>query len=299
MFKKLLIGITLFLCTLAAQAQEFTEYTVQTVPNPRTIDSNANIANPDGVLEPNVVNALQTIADSLYATTGVELVTVVVNSIGYADAFDFAYNLFNLWGIGDAEKNTGVLVFMSMEYHDIWIITGGGLEGLLPDATCSDIVYGTMIPVFRKGNYGAGLIQGELEIYDKLTTDAALAELLMGYQPEPVSESPFRGLSIISLIVLICTLLIHWMQPRCPNCKKKGSTKKDEIINGSTYAAAGNGIHHYTCSHCGHKWDVPYTIPKKVPYSQTSSGRSGGGYRSSGGSFGGGRSFGGGAGGRW
>lgn len=296
MVKRLHTIIILCLLALGVQAQ----YTVQTVPNPRLTDANANIANPDGVLDQNTVNALQMIADTIYRVSGVELVTVVVNSIGDEDAFDFAYNLFNYWGIGDAEKNTGVLVFMSMEYHDAWIITGGGLEGLLPDARCSDILYGTMFPNFREGKLANGLIQGELDIYDTLVSDEALAEIMLGYKSEPVSESPFRGLSIVSLIILLFTLFHHWIQPKCPNCTKKGNTCKNEVVTHATYASAGSGIHHYTCSHCGHKWDVPYTIAKLTPPSSSSS--SGGGYHSSSrssGSFGGGRSYGGGAGGRW
>ena len=105
------------------------------------------------------------------------------------------------------------------------------------------------------------------------------------------------------LIVMLITLIRHWAQPKCPNCSKKGSTCKREVLQAATYSAAGSGIAHYVCSHCGHKWDKPYTIAKLTPPStSSSSGRrsyGGGGYRSSGGSFGGGRSFGGGAGGKW
>lgn len=299
MKKKLYIAILLCLSAVAAQA----EWTVATVPNPRVTDAYAYVANPDGEISSACVEKLTTISQTLYEATGVELVTVVLNSIGYEDAFDFSLDLFNTWGIGDAEKNRGVLIFMAMEYHDIRIVTGGGVEGLLPDATCSDIIWGDMVPEFRAGDIDKGVLEGAMAIYEHLTTDEAQAELLLDFHKQPVSESPFKGLSIVSLIILILTLLGHWVQPRCPNCKKKGSTKKDEIIHNATYAAAGEGVHHYTCNHCGHKWDKHYTIAKLVPYSSSSSSTrrySSGGYGSrGGGSFGGGRSFGGGAGGRW
>ena len=299
MAKRLHIILILCLLALGVQAQ----YTVSSVPNPRHTDAYAFVANPDGILSAECVGNLTKVSETLFETTGVELVTVVINSIGDEDAFDFSLDLFNTWGIGDAEKNRGVLIFMSMEYHDIRIVTGGGVEGLLPDATCSDIVWDIMVPEFRDGKIEKGLLEGAIAIYEDLTTDEAQAELLLGYQKEPVSESPFKGLSIISLIVLIFTLLGHWMQPKCPNCHKRGSTKKDEVLHHATYAAAGEGVHHYTCNHCGHKWDKPYSIAKLVPYSSSSSSSrsySRGGYGSrGGGSFGGGRSFGGGAGGRW
>ena len=295
MRRKLYSILVLCLFALGVQAQ----YTVATVPNPRNTDAEAFVANPDGIISADCAADLTQISQLLYEQTGVELVYVVVNSIGYEDAFDFSLDLFNTWGIGDKEKNRGVLIFMSMEYHDIQIRTGGGVEGLLPDGICSDIIWGDMVPEFRDNNYERGLINGAIAIYEQLTTDEAQAELLLGYKAEPVSESPFKGLSILSLIVLLITFISYLVKPKCPNCTKKDNKCKNEVINHATYSAAGNGIHHYTCNRCGHKWDVPYTIAKLTPPSSSS--RSGRSYSSgrSGGSFGGGRSFGGGAGGRW
>jgi len=299
MIKKLYIVVLLCLCAFGMQAREYAS--VAEVPNPRDIDAGAYVANPDGVLSPQCVADLTKISQMLNEQTGVELVYVALESIGFEDAFDFSLDLFNTWGIGDKEKNRGVLIFIAMEYHDIQIRTGGGVEGLLPDATCSEILWGDMVPEFRKGDYDKGMRDAAIAVYEALTTDEAQAELLLGWKREPVSESPYKGLSIISLLVMLFTLLKHFVQPKCPNCKKKGSTCKNEVIHAATYAAAGEGIHHYVCSHCGHKWDKPYTISKLTPPSSSSSRRSsyGGGYSSRGGSFGGGRSFGGGAGGRW
>ena len=290
------------LCAVSVQAQ----YTVNTVPNPRHTDAEAYVANPDGILSADCVNVLNKISRMLYEQTEVELVTVVLSSIGYEDVFDFSLELFNTWGIGSKEKNLGVLMLIAMESHDIRIVTGGGVEGLLPDATCADIIYDEMIPAFREDNPERGILRGASAIYEHLTNDAAKAELVLGWKPEPVSESPYKGLSIISLLVMLFVLANHWVQPRCPNCQKKGNTRKDEVINRATYSASGNGIHHYTCRHCGHAWEVPYTIAKLTPPSSSSSSHSGRSYggssrsssRSSG-SFGGGRSYGGGAGGRW
>ena len=297
MVKKIYIVVLLCLCAVGVQARQYTD--VAEVPNPRNVDAEAYVANPDGVLSSECVADLTQVSQILYEQTGVELVYVALESIGFEDAFDFSLDLFNTWGIGDKEKNRGVLVFVAMEYHDIQIRTGGGVEGLLPDATCSDILWGEMVPEFRNGDYDKGMLKAAIAIYEALTTDEAQAELLLGYKRQPVSESPFKGLSIVSLIILIITLITHFMQPNCPNCKKKGSTCKNEVIHSATYASAGNGIHHYVCSHCGHKWDVPYTIAKLTPPSSSSSRRSVRGGSYGGGSFGGGRSFGGGAGGRW
>ena len=179
------------------------------------------------------------------------------------------------------ETNTGVLLFFTMQQHDIRITTGKGLEG--------------------QGQYGAGLLAGNQAVTQRLTTRQALQELLLGYRPKEPKEQPWKGLSLFALFVAMIAGLAYWAAPRCPKCKKKGARTKDEVIVYATYTASGRGIHHHTCRSCGHQWDEPYTIAKRTR-STSSSGR-GRGYSSSGGSsggsFGGGSTSGGGAGGKW
>ena len=117
-----------------------TVYTPSTVPHPRRMDAKAFVSNPDAILSVSETAAIQRVAQQLNQVTGVELVTVVLSDIGDADAFEFSIELFNRWGIGDREKKNGVLVFFALQSRDIRIITGGGMEGLLPDATCSCLV---------------------------------------------------------------------------------------------------------------------------------------------------------------
>ena len=275
-------------------------YTPQTVPFPRKTDAKAFVANPDNILSSEEQEAIQSVAEQLYQLTGVEMVTVALDDIGDAFAFDFTVELFNLWGIGDKKTNTGLLIFFTMQQHDIRITTGTGLEGLLTDATSYDIILNDIIPLLRQGQYGNGLLAGNQAVYKHLTSQRALEELLFGYQPKEPKEQPWKGLGIFAFFIAMIAGLAYWAAPRCPQCKKKGARTKDEILVYATYTATGRGIHHHTCVSCGHKWDEPYTIAKRTR-STSSSGR-GGGYSSggsSGGSYGGGSTSGGGAGSKW
>ncbi len=95
----------------AEHAYNYREPQYRAVPNPRTTDGKAFVADPDHLLSADERNAIQEAAEQLHTLTGVEMVTVLLDDIGEADAFDFAYDLFNEWGIGDSETNTGVLHF--------------------------------------------------------------------------------------------------------------------------------------------------------------------------------------------
>ncbi|MBQ4507951.1 MAG: TPM domain-containing protein [Paludibacteraceae bacterium] len=276
---------------------------VQTVPNPRNTNAKAYVANPDNILTEEDIAKLDKISSTLYQYTGVELVTVVLDDIGDATAFDFSYDLFNLWGIGDKDKNTGVMLFLAVKSREVEIRTGGGMEGLLTDYDCGEILDNDVLSFFRQGDWGGGLVSGATAIYDALTTDDARAELLLGYKPAEVSESPWDGLSLISLLLLLLALIVHFCRPKCPHCAFRDAKCKNTVEIRPTYTSKGAGTHHYTCRHCGHEWAVPYTIAKLVEASSSSSYGGGGSSRSYGGSsrgsFGGGRSYGGGAGRRF
>ena len=303
MKRYLSIVLSLVVCCLIVEAAV---YTPQSVPNPRNVDAGAFVSNPDGLLSSAETAAIQRVAEQLNHATGVELVTVALGDIGSADAFEFSLALFNKWGIGSSGKNTGVLIFFALRSRDIRIVTGGGVEGVLPDAVCSRILDDTMIPLLAQGHYGEGLLAGNKAIASRLTEQRALAELLLDYHPKPVTEEPWNFLSICALLVALCALVRYWTSPRCPHCKQRGAHVRSKVITRATADTEGQGMRYYDCPLCGYRWEKPFTIPKTPPPpSQNYSGgrHYGGGYRgggfSGGGSFGGGVSFGGGAGGKF
>ena len=297
MRRLVVVGVMLVFCQLSGSAMR---YFPESVPNPRVTNSRAFVANPDGILTDQQVEAIEAVAQQLEQTTGVEMVTVVLDNIGHDDAFEFSLELFNYWGIGKKGDNTGLLVFFALQSRDIRITTGGGLEGLLPDAVCKRIVEEDMIPLLRDGKYGEGLLAGNQALAKRLTGDRAMAELLLGYRPKPVSEQPWSVMALLSMVVGVLAWLRYMLSPRCPRCRKRGVRRRMETIKAASYTAAGQGIKHCSCPACGHTWDVPYVIPKLSRSAGTVYGGTGG-FRGgmSGGSFGGGVSFGGGAGGKF
>jgi uncharacterized protein len=91
--KKLLL---IFLCALS----EFTfatEYTIQSIPNPKTANAHAFVSNPDGILKAETVQQINVYLDSLQNQTGAEVAVVAVSSIGENEIKSFATNLFKTW----------------------------------------------------------------------------------------------------------------------------------------------------------------------------------------------------------
>lgn len=76
------------------------------------------------------------------------------------DVAPYSTALFRAWNIGQAKNNNGVGLFVWVQDRKMFIATGTGLEGALPDATCSDIIENEIKPKFKTGDYDGGLTAG-------------------------------------------------------------------------------------------------------------------------------------------
>jgi uncharacterized protein len=81
--------------------------------------------------------------------------------------------VFRDWKIGQKDKNNGVLLLVFTQDRKMFIETGYGLEGALPDATCKQITEYEIKPRFKAGDYAGGLTAG---------VDAIIAATLHEYK---------------------------------------------------------------------------------------------------------------------
>lgn len=298
-----LLSLSVAVCSTAAV------YTPTDVPDPKVNGQEFYVSNPDSILADSTVNWLNSCAGMLDEKTHVEMAIVALQSIGEAEAFDFAYELFQRWGIGREGQNTGVLILFVLDSHDLRIMTGTGIEGVLTDAKCSKIMHDEMFPAFRAGDYDGGLCLGALAIYEVCTDGEAPEELLTiqsvtnrgryANDDEEWSKEEKITLWVMGGLVLLIVLACYFAAvKKCPKCKKrKAHAIKHHTIVAATYSHSGQQEVTYRCKNCGHTFVVMEVIPKKT---RSSSSSSGGGYSGGGGgSWGGGSTSGGGAGGKW
>lgn len=260
----------LLLLSLGLQAAT---YTPATVPNPQTQCRDCYVSNPDAILAEQEVAYINRCAGMLKEQTQAELCVVALGSIGSAECFDFAYELYQRWGIGKRGKNTGVLVLFVLDSHDIRVMTGTGMEAILTDAQCSKIINEDMIPSFRAGRYGEGLCLGSLSIYEMCTHGDAPEELQQMRsvtnrgQFEQTEEAEGSWKAYILLFIFLAAIIwFIWDSGRGSSGGGKNTGGGYRRYYGSGYGGYGGGF-------------------------------SGGGF--GGGSFGGGSTMGGGAGGKW
>jgi uncharacterized protein len=76
------------------------------------------------------------------------------------DIAQFATNAYNAWKVGQKGKDNGAILFVFVNDHKTFIVTGRGLEGALPDAICKRIVTQLLVPSFKDGHYAEGVQKG-------------------------------------------------------------------------------------------------------------------------------------------
>ncbi len=77
-----------------------------------------------------------------------------------SDIADYTQRVSQAWGVGQKEQRNGVVLFVFVQDRKMFLQVGYGLEGALPDATAFDITERHIKPLFRTGNYEAGLATG-------------------------------------------------------------------------------------------------------------------------------------------
>ena len=109
-----------------------------------------------------------------------------------AAAESFARAVHDAWGVGDAEKQNGVLLFLSIEDRVVFVSVGRGVQSTLTNDNI-DVMVENMKPYLRKNDYGGAL--------DYAITDVRL--LLEGKKPTVSHHEGYIFAGITTLFIAI------------------------------------------------------------------------------------------------
>jgi uncharacterized protein len=96
--------------------------------------------------------------------TSSEVAVLTVKTTVPLDTQQYAQQVFDRWKIGKKGKDNGVLVLLAVDDRKMWIATGYGVEGVLPDGKVGEIRDRMMLPLFRQKRYGEGVYVGVASI---------------------------------------------------------------------------------------------------------------------------------------
>ncbi len=90
-------------------------------------------------------------------STSNQIVVLMIPTIGENNIRDFGIEILKKNKIGQKGKDNGILLFVVKDDRKVSIEVGYGLEGVLTDALCDQIIRNEMRPQFREGNYFKGI----------------------------------------------------------------------------------------------------------------------------------------------
>lgn len=113
---------------------------------------------------------------SIHEAGRAQIGLIIVPSTGIEPIFDYATRAFAQWQLGDDQRDNGLLIVLARNDRKIQILTGYGLEGVLPDVIVKRIISEQMTPRFKQGDYAGGLNAGITRIDQILQQDPETAK---------------------------------------------------------------------------------------------------------------------------
>jgi len=159
------------------------------------------------VLSPDVQADLTSKLAALEAKTGRQLVVVTLPSLQGYDIEDYGYQLGRAWGIGQKDKDTGVLFIIAPSEKKVRIEVGYGLEPVLTDALSSIILQEQVLPKFRSGDIAGGVVAGTDALVQQLGLDPTTAQANAAQAERSPPRRHHEGLgALVSLFLVIFVL---------------------------------------------------------------------------------------------
>lgn len=167
-----------------------------------------------GVMTEADANTVYAKGAALNEKTSAQAVVVTVKSLDGEEAADYALSLGRQWGVGDSEKNNGIVILFSENDREIYIAVGYGLEGALPDSKTGRIIDTYGIPYFSNDDFSTGIVNiynsvvNEIYIEYGITPDdgytpiAFLPQTDSSNDKASISDIVFSWIALIVLVAL-------------------------------------------------------------------------------------------------
>ena len=224
---------------LLALASVASPATAQTFPEltGRVVDS-AELLSPEQEAQ------LTALSAEIETASARQFVVATVPDLQGYPIEDFGYRLGREWQIGQSEANNGVILLVAPNERRVRIEVGYGLEPVIPDGYASQVINGTILPAFRDGDMGGGIVAGANQIAEQLRLPLEQAEA-RALEAAKASRSSRGGgdvnwIAIIFWIAVLLFILVPIVIGAAGG-KKYRRGRAPVVIWGPTWTGSGGG----------------------------------------------------------
>jgi len=161
---------------------------------------NEPVVDQANILNPQEKQRLEAQLRSIYQQGLAQAAVVIVPTTNGLPIFDYALQVAEKWQLGDDAIDDGLLIVVAVNDRDMYILTGYGLEGVLPDAAVNRIIREDITPLFKQDNYGAGVLAGVDALKSRLTADP---EVLARADAQAAERSTQQGSDELPLPIFL------------------------------------------------------------------------------------------------
>ena len=188
------------------------------VPAAPTVDKSKAVMDTANILSADTETYVTNLSIALQKECGAQIGVYTVEYIGNNTMEGYAYEVFNAWGLGDADKDNGVLFLMAPGEDNYWITRGSGVEKQLSVSTLNSIFDSYTEDNWVKGDYDACARQTAAALTERLcrqygiTMDVdAVGRGETGSGATVKNNSSGMGMVLIVFAILLVILLIIWL----------------------------------------------------------------------------------------
>ena len=124
--------------------------------------------------------------DLLSAECGAQIVVVTLDTTGSDAIDDYANELFNTWGIGDAKKGNGFLLLLAIEDDDYYALCGDGLQPKFTSGAIKNYYDRYLEADFAAKRYDAGVKKFFEAVFERVAdtynADVTVAQGVANYR---------------------------------------------------------------------------------------------------------------------
>lgn len=137
--------------------------------------------------------------------TSNQVLVLIVDTLCGEEPSDLAFAIGERWGIGQKGFDNGIVFLIkptgSAGTRKVFIATGYGLEGAIPDATCRRIIEQEVLPHFKQGEFAAG-IEAALDVIFPLAKGE--------YDHAHYGRSRMPWGAFVVMIVIVVIMILAW-----------------------------------------------------------------------------------------
>lgn len=203
-----------FLLTLFAVLLSCTVAFASTVyPQPTSLKYVNDYAS---ILDSSTTEYIVSVGKELEDKTGAQAVVVIVNSLDGNDIDTYANELFRSWGIGQKDKDNGLLILISLNDRLWRVEVGTGLEGAITDIYSARVMDNLAAPRFKEGNYSQGIKDAYSVFADSIAKEynVTLDKNEHVDLPAEANSSDSNSIAEIFFIIFVIVFFFLFFRPR-------------------------------------------------------------------------------------